>query len=141
MTGFSSAIYSSMPILVVDDNATTIRILRNLLGQLGFTNADAASDGAEALTKLRGKRYDLVISDWNMNSMSGYDFLCEVRADPRLKQTRFILMTGDSKADNAMAAKKAGVNSYLIKPFDAQTLKSKIQTAFETRAAAAIPKF
>lgn len=120
--------------LVVDDNATTIRILRSLLGQLGFTNVDAANGGAEALTKLRGKRYDLVISDWNMNSMSGYDFLCEVRADLSLKQTQFIMMTADAKPDNVTAAKEAGVNNYLIKPFDAQTLKSKIQAAFTTMA-------
>lgn len=132
MTNFSSAIYLSMPVLVVDDSATTIRILKKLLGQLGFTNVDAASDGAEAITKSRGKRYDLVISDWNMNAMSGYDFLCEVRADRSLKQMRFIMITADPKADNLTAAKEAGVNTYLIKPFDAQQLKSKIQAAFST---------
>ncbi len=130
MTNFSSGIYLSMPVLVVDDSATTLRILQNLLAQLGFKNIDAASDGAEALTKLRGRRYDLVISDWNMDPMSGYDFLCEVRADPSLKQLRFIMITADPKADNLKAAKDAGVNTYLIKPFDAHQLKTKIQTAF-----------
>ena len=72
---------------------------------------------------MRSKRYDLVISDWNMNSMSDYDFLCEVRADPSLKQTRFIMKTADLKIDNVAAAKEAGVDTYPIKPFDAQKLK------------------
>src|SRR5262249_32809670 len=74
----------SMPVLIVDDYATMIRILRNLLGQIGFDNIDDASDGLDALTKLRSRKYGLVISDWNMEPMTGYDLLCEVRGDPEL---------------------------------------------------------
>jgi two-component system, chemotaxis family, chemotaxis protein CheY len=120
----------SMPILVVDDYNTMIRIIRNLLKQLGFENVDDASDGASALTKMRGRRYGLVISDWNMEPMTGYDLLKEIRSDPGLAGTPFIMVTAESKTDNVIAAKRAGVNNYIVKPFNAQTLKSKIETVF-----------
>src|SRR5262249_25427855 len=120
----------SMPILVVDDYGTMIRIIRNLLKQLGFDNVDDASDGALALTKMRGRRYGLVISDWNMEPMTGYDLLKEIRSDPNLAGTPFIMVTAESKTDNVVAAKRAGVNNYIVKPFNAQTLKSKIETVF-----------
>jgi two-component system chemotaxis response regulator CheY len=124
------AVDLSMPILVVDDYNTMIRIIRNLLKQLGFENIDDASDGASALSKMRGRRYGLVISDWNMEPMTGYDLLKEIRGDPDLAGTRFIMVTAESKTDNVIAAKKAGVNNYIVKPFNAQTLKSKIETVF-----------
>jgi|SRR5580692_4782627 two-component system chemotaxis response regulator CheY len=120
----------SLPVLLVDDQATMIRIIRNLLGQLGFGDVDDASDGATGLTKMRAKRYGLVISDWNMEAMSGYDLLKEVRADPGLKQTPFILVTAESKIENVIAARKAGVSNYIVKPFNVQTLKAKIDSVF-----------
>jgi len=122
----------TMPILVVDDYKTMIRIIRNLLKQLGFNDVDDASDGAEALQKLRGRNYGLVISDWNMEPMTGYELLKEVRADDGLKTTPFIMVTAESKTENVIAAKKAGVNNYIVKPFNAQTLKSKIDAVFGT---------
>lgn len=124
------AIDPSKPVLVVDDNGTMVRIMRNLLWQLGFVNVDDATDGASALTKMRAKRYSLVISDWNMGSTTGYDLLQEVRCDPSLKQTPFIMVTAAYKAENVIAAKKAGVNNYIVKPFDARTLKNKIDSVF-----------
>ena len=120
----------SMPILVVDDYSTMIRIIRNLLKQLGFENVDDASDGSAALAKLQSKRYGLVISDWNMEPMTGYELLKEVRADPGLTKTPFIMVTAESKTENVIAAKKAGVNNYIVKPFNAQTLKTKIEAVF-----------
>ncbi len=120
-------------VLVVDDSATTIRIVRKLLWQLGFINVDDASDGATALVGMRAKRYGLVISDWNMAPMTGYEFLREVRADPTLARTPFIMVTADSKIENLVAANKASVSSYIIKPFDAKTLKAKIDTVFAAR--------
>ena len=120
----------SMQILVVDDYNTMIRIIRNLLKQLGFENVDEASDGSIALERLRDKKYGLVISDWNMEPMTGYDLLKEVRADPELKTTPFIMVTAESKTENVIAAKKAGVNNYIVKPFNAQTLKTKIEAVF-----------
>ena len=116
----------SLSILIVDDYKTMLRIIRNLLKQLGFHNVDEATDGAEALNKLRSKNYDLVISDWNMEPMTGYELLKEVRSDDMLKALPFIMVTAVSKTDNVIAAKKAGVNNYIVKPFNAATLKSKL---------------
>jgi two-component system, chemotaxis family, chemotaxis protein CheY len=122
------AVDLTMPVLVVDDYNTMIRILRNLLKQLGFDDIDDAPDGSAALSKMREKRYGLVISDWNMEPMTGYELLKEVRSDPNL--TPFIMVTAESKTENVIAAKKAGVNNYIVKPFNAQTLKSKIEAVF-----------
>ena len=124
------AIDMSMPVLVVDDYNTMIRIIRNLLKQLGFEDVDDASDGSAALIKMRDKKYGLVISDWNMEPMTGYELLKEVRADPGLTKTPFIMVTAESKTENVIAAKKAGVNNYIVKPFNAQTLKTKIEAVF-----------
>ncbi len=120
----------SMSILVVDDYHTMVRIIRNLLKQLGFENVDEASDGSSALEKLRLKKYGLVISDWNMEPMNGFDLLREVRADPSLVKTPFIMVTAESKTENVIAAKMAGVDNYIVKPFNAQTLQHKIAAVF-----------
>jgi two-component system chemotaxis response regulator CheY len=120
----------SMPVLVVDDYNTMVRIIRNLLKQLGFENVDDASDGAAALEKMRARKYGLVISDWNMEPMTGYDLLKQMRADPQLGRTPFIMVTAESKTENVIAAKKAGVSNYIVKPFNAQTLQNKIDAVF-----------
>lgn len=120
------AVDKAMPILIVDDYKTMLRIVRNLLKQLGFDNVDEATDGSQALEKLRAKNYGLVISDWNMEPMTGYELLKEVRADTQLKAMPFIMVTAESKTDNVVAAKKAGVNNYIVKPFNAATLKQKL---------------
>ena len=125
----------SMQVLVVDDYNAMIRIIHNMLKQLGFENIDDASDGSAALNKMRGKKYGLVISDWNMEPMNGYDLLREVRADPNLATTPFIMFTAESKAENMIAAEKAGVNNYIVKPFNAATLKTTIDAVFPDRAA------
>jgi two-component system chemotaxis response regulator CheY len=117
-----------MPVLVVDDYNTMRRIIRNLLEQIGFTSTDEAEDGATALKKLREKNYGLVISDWNMEPMSGLQLLQEVRGDVKLKGLPFIMVTAESKAENVVAAKAAGVNQYIVKPFNAQTLTQKIES-------------
>jgi len=128
------AVDLSMPVLVVDDYSTMVRIIRNLLAQIGFADVDDAKDGVSALEKMRIKRYRLVISDWNMEPMTGYDLLKEVRADPGLGQVPFIMVTAESKTENVIAAKKAGVNTYIVKPFNAQTLKSKIESVFTDKS-------
>jgi two-component system chemotaxis response regulator CheY len=120
----------SMRVLVVDDYKTMIRIIRNLLKQLGFNDVDEAADGSEALIKMRENSYGLVISDWNMEPMTGYELLKEVRADDSLAKTPFIMVTAESKTENVIAAKKAGVNNYIVKPFNAATLKNKIDAVF-----------
>ena len=129
---------TTLPILVVDDYGTMIRILRNLLKQVGFENVDDASDGAEALAKLRDseKKYSLVISDWAMEPMTGLELLKLVREDSDMKDLPFIMVTAESKTENVIAAKKAGVDNYIVKPFNAQTLRSKIVATMASRAPA-----
>lgn len=120
-----------MKVLVVDDYSTMRRIIRNLLTQIGYTDVDEASDGGDALTKLKQVHYGLVISDWNMEPMTGYDLLKQVRADEKLKGTPFIMVTAESKTDNVIAAKKAGVDNYIVKPFNAATLQQKINAVMQ----------
>ncbi|HVY98295.1 MAG TPA: response regulator [Dongiaceae bacterium] len=120
------AVDMQMNILIVDDYKTMLRIIRNLLKQLGFNNVDEATDGSMALQKLRDKDYGLVISDWNMEPMTGIQLLREVRADAKLKALPFIMITAESKTENVIAAKEAGVNNYIVKPFNAATLKTKL---------------
>lgn len=120
----------TMPILVVDDFNTMNRIIRNLLKQIGFGDVDDASDGMTALTKIADKKYGLIISDWNMEPMSGYELLKAVREREETTNTPFIMVTAEARTDSVIAAKKAGVNNYIVKPFNAQTLKSKIEAVF-----------
>ncbi len=117
-----------MEILIVDDYATMRRIMKNLLIQLGFRNVSEVADGGDALGKLRVKAAGLVISDWNMEPMTGLQLLKEVRSDAKLKDLPFIMVTAESKTDNVIAAKQAGVSHYIVKPFNAETLKTKMQS-------------
>ncbi|MFY8105355.1 MAG: response regulator [Elstera sp.] len=119
-----------MPILIVDDYKTMLRIIRNLLKQLGFDNVDEATDGSTALQRLREKNYGLVISDWNMEPMTGLQLLREVRNDAKLKHIPFVMVTAESKTENVIAAKEAGVTNYIVKPFNAETLKQKLVAVF-----------
>jgi two-component system chemotaxis response regulator CheY len=120
------AVDMNMQVLIVDDYKTMLRIIRNLLTQLGFTNVDEAYNGSQALLKLKEKKYGLIISDWNMEPMTGLELLKRVRADGEMKDTPFIMVTAESKTENVIAAKQAGVNNYIVKPFNAETLKAKI---------------
>ena len=124
------AVDLSKPVLVVDDYNTMIRIMHNLLKQLGFEQVDDASDGSAALAKLRKRHHGLVISDWNIGPMTGFALLQEMRSNPSLAEIPFIMVTAESKTENVMAAKKAGVSNYIVKPFNAQTLTSKIDAVF-----------
>ncbi len=119
-----------MRVLIVDDYKTMLRIVRNLLKQLDIEHVEEAMDGQEALAKLRAGNFGLVISDWNMQPMTGLDLLKEVRADARLKDTPFIMVTAESKTENVVAAKQAGVSNYIVKPFNAETLREKIEKVF-----------
>ena len=116
-----------MNILIVDDYNTMLRIIKNLLKQLGFNNVDEAMDGSAALEKIKKKSYGLVISDWNMEPMTGLELLKEVRSsNDNYAQVPFIMITAESKTENVVAAKQAGVNNYIVKPFNAETLRSKM---------------
>jgi len=120
------AVDLSMPVLVVDDYKTMVRIIQNLLKSLGFTNVHGALSGDEALAKIEESRYGLIISDWNMDPVSGYDLLLKVREAEATQSIPFIMVTAESKSERVIAAKQAGVNNYIVKPFNAQTLKQKI---------------
>lgn len=116
----------AMSILVVDDYATMRKIVRNLMNQLGFNNIEEAADGSQALEMFSKKKFDLIISDWNMEPMSGLDLLRKIRAGTDNAQVPFIMVTAESKTENVIEAKKAGVSNYIVKPFNAQTLKDKL---------------
>jgi len=120
------AVDMNMKVLIVDDYKTMLRILTNLLRQLNFSDIEEATDGSMALDKLREESYGLVISDWNMEPMTGIQLLREVRADDNLKQLPFVMITAESKSENVIAAKEAGVSNYIVKPFNAATLKTKL---------------
>ncbi len=121
------AVDKNMPILIVDDYKTMLRIIANLLKQIGFNNVDEATDGSMALGKMRERAYGLVISDWNMEPMTGLQLVKEIRADEKLKATPFIMVTAESKTENVVAAKQAGINNYIVKPFNAETLRKKLE--------------
>ena len=120
------AVDMNMNVLIVDDYKTMLRILRNLLKQLNFNNIEEATDGSMALDVLRSQNIGMVISDWNMEPMTGIELLREVRASDNLKHIPFIMITAESKSENVIAAKEAGVSNYIVKPFNAETLKSKL---------------
>lgn len=121
-----ATVNKAIPILIVDDYKTMRSILRKMLNQIGFNNIDEAIDGQSALTKLKKKDYGLIISDWNMGPMSGYELLQQVRTTPKTRATPFILMTAEARTENLIAAKKAGVSGYIVKPFNADILKTKL---------------
>ncbi|TAH37576.1 MAG: response regulator [Alphaproteobacteria bacterium] len=115
-----------IPILIVDDYKTMLRILRGLLNQLGFRNIEEATDGKTAMARLRNEAFSLVISDWGMEPMDGLQLLKTIRADEKLKKIPFIMVASDTKPEDVMKAKQAGVSNFILKPFNADTLKSKL---------------
>ncbi len=122
---------TGMKVLIVDDYATMLRIIRNLLNQIGFKDVDEAADGTQALEKFKSANYGLVISDWNMEPMSGYELLKEIRGGAHNKDVPFIMITAESKTENVIKAKQAGVSNYIVKPFNAETLKGKIESVLQ----------
>lgn len=120
-----------MKILIVDDFSTMRRIIKNLLGELGYNNTAEADDGSTALPMLKGGNFDFLVTDWNMPVMAGIDLLKAVRADDKLKNLPVLMVTAEAKRDQIVEAAQAGVNSYIIKPFTAETLKEKIEKIFE----------
>ncbi len=121
----------NIKILVVDDFSTMRRIIKNLLRDLGFNNADEADDGTTALPMLQTGSYDLLITDWNMPGMQGIDLLRAVRADPKLSSMPVLMVTAEQKKAQIIEAAQAGVNGYIVKPFTAATLKEKLEKIYE----------
>jgi two-component system chemotaxis response regulator CheY len=133
------AIDLTVPLLIVDDCTTMVRIIRSLLRQIGFGHINDANNGSQALAQMRERKHDLVISDWNIEPMTGFDLLQQVRLDPRLSSTPFIMVAAQSNTEDVIAAKTAGASCYIVKPFKAQTLKSKIASVFPDVEPAATP--
>lgn len=123
-----------MKILVVDDFSTMRRIVKNLLKELGFSHFDEADDGSTAWPMVQTGKYDFIVSDWNMPQMTGLQLLKNVRADAKLKDTPFLLITAEAKRSQILEAAQAGVDGYIVKPFTAATLNAKIQKIFERRS-------
>lgn len=121
----------NMKFLVVDDFSTMRRIVRNLLKELGFNNADEAEDGVAALQKLRNGPFDFVVSDWNMPNMTGLELLKQIRADANLKHLPVLMVTAEAKKENIIEAAQAGASGYVVKPFTAATLEEKLNKIFE----------
>ena len=121
----------NIKILVVDDFATMRKVIKNLLKQVGYENNVEAEDGVIALRILKSQKIDLVISDWNMPNMTGLELLKAVRADEDLKTTPFLMVTAEALQDNVIAAVKAGVSNYIVKPFTAEVLNEKIAKILE----------
>ncbi len=124
------ALNLAMNVLIVDDYKTMVRIVRSLLQQLGFSNIDDACDGPTALAMAKSKEYGLILSDWNMAPMTGYDLLKCIRAEPTTAKTPFVLITAESKTENVMAARQAGASNYIVKPFTLAVLKQKLTSVF-----------
>ena len=127
----------NMRILIVDDFSTMRRIVKNLLGDLGFTNTAEAEDGNAALAALRSSPFDFVITDWNMPGMTGIELLRAIRVDAKLKSLPVLMVTAEAKREQIIEAAQAGVSGYIIKPFTAQTLEEKIGKIYERLAATA----
>ena len=120
-----------MNVLVVDDFATMRRILKTILRQIGFTNITEADDGKTALIELKREKFGLILCDWNMPEMSGLDLLMAVRSNEGLKDIPFVMVTAETKKENIIEAVKAGVSSYIVKPFTAETIGEKLKKVFD----------
>ena len=121
----------NMKVLIVDDFATMRRILKNILRQIGFTNIKEADDGTTAIKELKEEKFDLVLCDWNMPEMSGLELLNKVKSDDELKDIPFVMVTAEAEKKNILEAVKAGVNSYVVKPFTAETVSEKLKKIFD----------
>ena len=121
------SVNKNLKILIVDDFATMRKVIRNLLKQGGFENVVEAEDGVAALKVLKSQQVDFIISDWNMPNMSGLELLKAVRGDDELKALPFLMVTAEALKDNVVAAVKAGVSNYIVKPFTAEVLTEKIE--------------
>lgn len=122
-----------LEVLIVEDRQVMLKIIRRLLVQLGYARIDEATNGLEALGRLGGKRYDLILSDWNMEPMSGFELLKLVRAEPATKETPFVLITAEAKPENILAAKAAGASGYLVKPFKLDALERTIDSVLAAK--------
>lgn len=121
----------NMKVLIVDDFATMRKIIRGIMKKLGFANIEEADDGSTALPKLKSDNFDFVISDWNMPTMNGLEFLKAIRSDDDLKGLPFLMVTAEAKKENIVEAVKSGANNYIVKPFTEEILQKKLEDIFK----------
>ncbi len=121
---------TDMKILIVDDFAATRKIIFNTFAQLGFNNTNEEDDGFSALVRLKSALFDLVVIDWKMSKMSGMELLKQIRADPNLKHIPVLMVSEDGLQENIVAATKAGLNAYIIRPFEVKTFAEKLEKIF-----------
>ena len=117
---------SALRFLIVDDFSTMRRIVRNLLKEGGFSDADEAEDGVVALHKLRNSKFDFVVTDINMPNMNGFQLLAEVKSDEKLKHLPVLMVTAEARKEDIVAAAQAGAAGYIVKPFTKATLEEKV---------------
>lgn len=119
-----------LKILVVDDFSATRTIVINYLSKLGYKNTVEAEDGFSALARLKSALFDLVVTDWSMSDMSGLDLLKLIRADSDLKHIPVLMVTSEDLQGNIVTAIKAGLNDYIVRPFEEHTFKQKLEKIF-----------
>jgi two-component system, chemotaxis family, chemotaxis protein CheY len=112
--------------LVVDDFSTMRRIVRNLLKESGYLEADEAEDGVVALQKLRSSTFDFVVSDINMPNMNGFQLLAEIKKDDKLKHIPVLMVTAEARKEDIVLAAQQGAAGYIVKPFTKATLEDKL---------------
>ncbi len=112
--------------LIVDDFSTMRRIVRGLLKEIGFANAEEAEDGVDALNQLRGSKFDFVVSDINMPNMTGFELLNAIKADPALKHIPVLMVTAEARKEDIVLAAQSGAAGYIVKPFTKATLEEKV---------------
>ena len=123
--------------LIVDDFSTMRRIVRGLLKEIGYNNAEEAEDGAVALNMLKNAKFDFVVSDINMPNMNGFDFLRAVRADETLKHIPVLMVTAEARKEDIVLAAQTGASGYIVKPFTKATLEEKVQKIVQKMGAPA----
>ena len=119
-----------LKILVVDDFSATRTIVINYLSKLGYKNTVEAEDGFSTLARLKSALFDLVVTDWSMSDMSGLDLLKQIRADSDLKHIPVLMVTSEDLQGNIVTAIKAGLNDYIVRPFEEHTFKQKLEKIF-----------
>ena len=128
-----SKIDLKIKILVVDDFSTMRKLVRNVLKQIGFSNITEAEDGNMALEVMRNEEIGLVVTDWNMPNMTGIELLQRIRDDGKSKNIPVLMLTAEGKTENVVAAVKAGVDNFIVKPFTAEVMQAKIEQIFAKR--------
>ena len=122
--------YLSQRVLIVEDDGTSRKLLRGILKKIGFTQIDEAASGEDALTKMKSQTISMVLADWHMPGISGLELLKIIKKDQNLNQTKFLMVTVESRETNILEAVRAGVDGYIMKPYSKPSIQQKIDAIF-----------